>query len=216
MTRRAWTEDERLTVAAMLQDGHSLTTIARKVNRTIRAIYTYMERRADANIKALRAADGATVRSARQVALLFGVTDMMVLGWIERGWIKARRNGTYVKTGKRGPRRASKQARARFLITDDALVTFIERRDLWPAWSPLLMTDRDWQAYAVDVRANAGGHWIATKELAARYGYDADTVNGWYRLGHTAGIESVRVGNGRYFWSADLAGFVPPCERRAA
>jgi hypothetical protein len=105
-----------------LQTGKSVQEIAELLGCGYHAIYDRLYARG-ASIDAIRAGTRG-VRTANEVALLFGVSFWRVKTWIACGALAAKPNGIQAKRGS-----------PHFLITDAALRAFLEDRMLWPCWA---------------------------------------------------------------------------------
>jgi transposase len=204
---RLWTEDEKALVDVMLQEGASVPQIARKTKRTVEAIYRLASRE-QTPIDAIRDRRGARVRTAFEVGTFMGVSHHMVARWISYGLLDAARNNACAK-------RFSQQRRGapHYLITDQALMRFVEQRNTWMAWTVDRMTDADWRMYAERLRTDAGGYWMSLSEVAERYIVGYTTAVGWRLRGYMAGVTTARYGRTHYFWSADLEGWEPDDRR---
>lgn len=196
-TRRAvlrlWSSDDAVLVELMLQRGSSLTFVARKIGRSVSAIRHYLKRNSK-TVTEYRAADN--VRTAIDVARLFGVHPSSVPRWIRRGWLRARHNKAQRNDRKR------KKGAAQYLITDDDITAFVERRDAWFAWEPRHITDRDWREFAEECRTATGERWLTATEIAERWHYSPTTIRGYCRMGKVPGV---LYGRTYYVWSADVA-----------
>jgi hypothetical protein len=193
-------------------EGMPVKSIAKKLKRGVPAVYTQISRNG-MGVSTLRGSIGLGVRSASSVARMFGVADTTVALWIGRGWLSAKRDNTWRSQHKK---KARKVGRPRYLVTDTSLMDFMHERAAWVSWSVRGITDPDWQAYATDARTAAGGEWLSTLDLAARYHYIDSTVLGWFYRGSMGNVTTILWRQTRYFWSADLRGFQPPQERRMA
>lgn len=209
---RVWTADERAHMEALVLEGKPVKQIAKVLGRGIPAIYSQIARYG-LGVSTLRGSIGLGVRSASAVARLMAVADTTVALWIERGWLKARRDNTWRSKNKKKRRNVG---RPRFLITDENLMAFLEEKAAWVSWNVDKIADVDWREYACGVRASAGGEWLSTLDMAARYCYGDSTVLGWWQRGCMPGVRTILWRQTRYFWSGDLVGFVPPQERRFA
>lgn len=201
---RRWTEDDRALFDLMTQQGYGALDIARKLKCDVTRIYNYSS---GGKLIAARNQAGARVRSMEDIRRLFGVNKMSPTYWRQRGWLKARRNRAY-------SHRIGKAERPQYLVSEDALMDFIQTRESWVAWECATMTDVTWRAYAEDVRRAAGGRWLTTKDMAARFGYDEKTPPEWRRRGILGGVALVKYGSALFFWSADVDQWTPPMERR--
>lgn len=192
-----WSDDEDHTLMELLAEGMPVRKIVRRLpGRTEKSIRTRIAHRGY-QVRGLRAS-----RSLRGVSLLFGVSPKQVQRWVERGWLKVYRD---IK-----PKHARTQdviPRAHFCVSDDHLMQFLECRISWVTWDANRITDPDWQAAALDIRAGAGGEWLNVRDVAARYGYSPSVVWDWIKLGI---LQATRITNSYYVWSADLNGFRPP------
>lgn len=202
--RRYWTEDDRALLDLMTQQGYGVPDIARKLKCDVQRIYNHTK---GGKIVTLRAQKGAKVRPVVEVGTLFGVSKNTAYHWVERGWLQGRRNKAWAV------RAGSKPQRPHYLITEQAILDFIENRKTWVAWDVWRITDPDWRKHAECVRRDAGGYWLTSKDMANRFGYSGGTVSEWARRGV---LPSLKYGQNHFFWSEDLAGWQPPLERRGA
>lgn len=188
---RTWTEGELQLAAELLQAGWATAKIAPKLGRTVTALQQALAS-AGLSVRDLRSDPYAAVRSAHAVAVLFGVLPPAVRRWTERGWLKARRD--------------RRRRRSLWLITDDALMTFIEDREYWPYWSPERMADADWRATAEEARQRAGGHWLRATEVQERFSISETLMLRWIAAGRfPAGSYVYHTRQpGYFFWSTDI------------
>lgn len=201
MSRR-WTESEDMLVETMLQQGSSVVAVAQKTRRTYAGVRTRLVRNGS-SIRKERARPASEVRNRGQVAALFGVCPMTAHRWITLGWLAARRNGAW-------SRRKAVRHDLHYLITDDALMEFIDRRETWVSWDAAKITDADWREYAMEIRASARGEWVLLKDFARSLGRPYTTVFGWWQRGLMDRLTMLRHGRQVYIWSADLKTFIPP------
>lgn len=209
--RRFWTQDEQDRVVDMLRDGRGVRDIARALGRSPSAVHCWIERSEYGSIHAIRTGDILQVRSASQVAALLGVPDWKVGRWCTSGYLGGRRNLSAhtqwdLKRRKDGRPRTRNRT---FLITDDALLMFIQDRRYWMLWRPEHITDPAWRDEAIEARRRAGGDWLTPQQVGDRLGYTASAVTEWVRRGQLPGT---RVGHRLYIWSTDLDSFIPPGE----
>lgn len=188
---RPWTDEELQMAAEMLHEGWPTAKVARKLGRTVTALLQALSV-AGIGVRELRSDPYASVRAAYAVALLFGADPVTVRRWTRLGWLKAQHD-------RRIPH-------SLWLITDDALMTFIETRDYWPYWAPERMTDADWRATAEEARRRAGGHWLRGVEVQQRFNICATTMLDWLRDGRFPAGSYVYHSKplGYFFWSADI------------
>jgi hypothetical protein len=197
---RRWTPDEVQQLDRLVRAGQPVHVIARKLGRPDWALY---------NRRDLVKRRRGVVFERGALARLFGVDDASVAVWQRHGWLPMTRNGVNaVKTGRRGP-----HSRAPYLITDTAIEAFLANRATWYAWDPDAITDPTWQALALTLRTQADGRWLTTEEAAAVVGASVHTMRFWHQRGTTSDIATARYGIQLYWWSADLAGWVPPTDR---
>jgi hypothetical protein len=201
---RPWTEDEKALVDVMLQEGAGVPAIARKTKRTVDAIYRLASRE-HASIDTIRDRRGARVRTAFETATFMGVSHGVVARWVSYGLLDAARNNARAKRFDHHPRGA-----AHYLISDQALMRFVEQRTTWMAWTVDRMADTDWRAYAAQLRAEAGGVWVSLADVAKRYIVAYSTAARWRARGYMAELTAARYGHMYYFWSADLSRWQPP------
>lgn len=189
------------TLRDVLSQGKTLAAAARKVG--IRLTTAYGLASAGGGVRAIRRDSLMAVRTLAQVAALLGVCWDRVADWAATGDLAVRRNGTVRSGGRRIKRH--------YLVTDDALLAFLGRRELWPQWDVDGISDADWREYARDLRAAAGGSWVRLDVWAQRCYYSPTTVRRWARLGLVPSVKGLH--GAWYAWSADLDAFVPPMER---
>lgn len=190
---RVYTPQEDATIVEMVQDGRSLAAIARRLGRSYSSLYSHID--ADlGGLKALRCREVGAIRTPREVAQLFGYSRQTIRKWIDRGWLRVTRNrvGTY------------RLRKAPALIADDAIQTFMARRDLWPAWHPADITDPDWRDYGRALRAAAGGHWVTLAAVAARSGVRLTRIYAWVRAGKLGDLDTLTYGMEILIWSTDV------------
>ncbi|HEX6293388.1 MAG TPA: hypothetical protein VFZ66_29675 [Herpetosiphonaceae bacterium] len=203
--RRPWTPDEVQRVVDLLSAGYGMDYITATVQRSYNAIVCYLRLVQPGGVTAIRS-DLLAVRSRIAVARLFGVAENRVDTWIQAGWLKARRN-----------RRTQGHRRTKYLITDEAILTFLECRDAWVMWEADDITDPDWREHAREIRAAAGGRWVRTSEIptyADRFRhYSRSGAGSWVDRGL---LPSIKIQNVLYVWSADLDRFIPPSLRPTA
>lgn len=174
----------------MLDQGWSDATIGRRLGRTAVAVHIRVKR------LGLESRTARTL-NARKVAALLGVScSKTVSRWVERGWLRGRRQMH------RGPNR-------QWLFSEDALLEFMRDPRTWPAWSPGLIADACLREWAEEVRRE---RYLSVGEVAQRYSVGAGTVGSWLDNGL---LPSIRYGN-RWVPESALRGFVAPCERSRA
>jgi hypothetical protein len=188
-----WTAQDDQEVIDMVETGKHPREVARKLGRTETAV----------KIRAKRHLGGMTwlknawyaPMSARDVARVFGLScSKRVVIWVERDWLKARKQGR-------------KQA-GTWRVSQDAILDFLACREGWMSWEPEHITDPDIRAEALRLRAEADGHWVRLTQWACRRGYAKSTPDNWIEKGLLSGIKW----GVWYVWSADLEAFVPPGE----
>ena len=190
--RRPWTPDDMSAAIELLQAGANDQTLERMLRRSASAVRRYFKVRG-VRIAQVRRVDGGC-RTMVEMARLMGVHHSHVPGWIAAGELARAGRGRY-------PGRTS------CYITDPALLDFIAHRPAWPDWSPANIADPDWREAAEDLRRAAGGYWMTTDDIAARYTVVQSTVEGWIRTGRLAAMHRKRC---YYIWSATLDGWEPP------
>lgn len=196
--RRPYTPDEDAEIGELARQGLSIRRIARKLDRTFSSMVTHITMDLG-GIQNLRSCDEtARVRTTTEVGELFGLTKNTVQKWIRLGWLKA------------SSTRKAKGRRPVALITDEALLAFMDKRDCWPAWHPAAITDPDWQAHGRDLRR--AGDWVMCAEIARTHDIRIARIYAWLRERRGQGITFLRYGEGRgremLVWSADVAALV--------
>lgn len=191
-----FTAADRERIRELAQAGYSVTRIGRALGRSYGSIVHEIGRMG--GIKALRSDPLSRVRTPAEVGMLFDLSKRTIDKWVALKWIGSSRN-----TAPRKHRRRTDR-----LITDDAILLFMERREHWPAWDPSRITDADWRDHAKDLRAAAGGEWLGLAEVAQRTGLRYAQISRWFRTGRLAGYRVVRYGKNKgyacYIWSADV------------
>lgn len=195
---RPWTADELERLRELIAQGLSSRTIAHKLKRSQRAIQDRAHTLG--GLQAFRCDPLARVWTTPAIAALLGVSKSTVAVWRVRGWLPHVR----VEPGTRG--------RPAF-ITDDQLMTFLADKRYWPAWSPALMTDPDWRAYAEDLRRD--GDWISSKQAAARLGLTMRSFQRRRTWGDVADVQALRYGREMLFWGPDVERLARGQQRRA-
>ena len=203
---RPWSEGEDLYLASCLQLGMSVPQAAARVGRPLAGTRNHITRLGGTDV--YRRAAGAEVRTLCDVARLFGCYKHAPNLWMRHGWLAVRHNNAKRQAlGLRG--KPKKGYRGYYLVTDDAILAFIENRMTWPAWEAARITDPLWREYAEDQRAAANGHWVSLGELTTRYHYARSTVQGWLARGKLDGVARTSYGHMHFFWSADLDAWQP-------
>jgi hypothetical protein len=195
MSAGPWAAEEVIRLEMLIQGGHSLTRIAKDLDRNLYGIYRYCSDRG-LSIRELRRR--AQVWTVADVARLFGVSRQAALPWVRRKWLRTTQNRAKAAVQRPRTRRVER------LVTASAVDAFICNRETWPAWSVARMTDPDWRTYAADVRAAAGGEWLTTAQVAARWNYSASTIQGWCWDGTFDGVTKTKYNNTWYLWSTDI------------
>jgi hypothetical protein len=193
---RVFTDEDRERIVELTQAGYSVWRIARALKRSHGAIVH--EIAAMGGIKHLRSQEpSARVRVPAEVGILFSRTKHTVHKWVRLGWLASHRNA-----------RHSRVLHTCRLITDDMIQLFLAKRDYWPAWDVIEITDPDWQSYARDVRAQAGGDWVAMQTAARQTGLRVTQLYAWFRAGKLTCWRTLRYGQGKghecFLWSADI------------
>lgn len=192
---RPYTREDKILVEDLVSEGMPTALIAKRIGRTPGQVEDLI-RSCGLTIRAIRQRVIA-VRTLNQIAALFGVCYKAARKWVAMGWLKARR--------------ASKKTRHNttvFLITDEALMAFLDIRAAWPSWDPDQMTDPVWRQEATERRRAAKGQWVRLSELALRLHYTAHAIAAWLNIG-SWDVESIRWGYWRYVWVPDSG--LPPC-----
>lgn len=191
--RAAWTATKIADIQMALENGESLRTIARRCKTTPNAIIQALDARG-LSVTAIRQDALWQVRTLNQVAALFGVTHGRVTLWRQKKWLKARPNGSWAAR--------KKTAFAYLLVSDEALLAFLQVREAWPFYDPDAITDPDWREAAQDARANAGGRWVTARDYAESRGYAPSYGAEQIRRGDVA-LPTQKIGNQWYIWIAD-------------
>lgn len=188
MNGRPWTPYDVGMLHYFVDEGYSYMRIARKLKRSRSSVAARLKRHR------LGHKQHDDLRSASQVAAVFGVTVNMLCGWIARGWLPARNAGNRKKPFWR--------------IGALDILAFLDNDETWIAWVPAQLTDPDLRAYAAELRAGPP-RWMSTSEIAHRFHVDVSTVQNWIRYG----LLSASM-YGSYFVRAEhVAAFVPPFEQ---
>lgn len=189
-----YTDADRSRIVELVQAGYSVSRIGRALNRPYGSIVHEIAEMG--GIKHLRSNPTARVWVPSELGTLFGLTKHTIDKWVRLGWIASTRNTA--------PRRG--RVRTDRLITDEALLVFLAKRDYWPAWHPADITDPDWQEHARDLRRD--GDWVASGMVARRYEIKPQRVWAWLREGRDEGIRALRYGMEWLVWSDDVAALV--------
>jgi hypothetical protein len=188
---REWPKADEDNLIDLVEQGHGYDELARRFKRSRVAIILKCRR------LGIRVTTTLATLSARDVARVLGKKcGKSVTSWIELGWLPARNAG-------------GEGHHALWRIQWDDLTAFMERREHWMAWDPARIDDPAFREWAQELRAAAGGTWLSIGEVARRYCVDERAVNAWIRKGW---LPATRYGNW-WFWSADIEGWVAPCER---
>lgn len=185
--RRLWSAEEDARLVELLANGLSFVRIASVLRRTHGSV-AQRSRLLGGTTLLRRPRNGHQVRTAHEIAILFGVSGPQVRAWIKAKWLKASR--------------ISRKRCSPYLITDTALMDFITRRNSWFAWKPERIIDPDWREMATWERRRARGNWLTTAQAAARIGRSRDYVLDQITAGK---LPAQRHGRQRYYvWSRDL------------
>ncbi len=187
---RLWSREEEEQLDDLLVAGLPMEEIALQIRRSVKAI---QKRR---NIRDARSGI-EQVRTASGVARLFGINEKRITGWIQHGWLFARKN--------------SDLKRAKYLIADQAILAFIHDRRTWLDWSPIDIIEPEWMDVAVRARFHADGYWMRLNEVAEHFHYHPSHVRKWACNGVLA---ATKHSDAWFVWSADLDRFTPPEDRR--
>lgn len=195
---RPYTPDEDAQIGELVRQGMTIRRIARRLHRPFSSMVTHITMDMG-GIRKLRSCDEtARVRNTTEVGQLFGLTKFTVRKWIRLGWLKASSS------------RKVKSRRPFALITDEALMEFMAKRDCWPAWHPTDITDPDWQIYGRDLRS--AGDWVSCGEISRKYGIRIQRIYAWLRERRGVGIRVLRYGEGKgrelLVWSSDVQALV--------
>lgn len=191
-----FTDADRERIVELAQQGYSVARISRALKRTYASTIHEIARLG--GIRALRREETSRVRTPAEIGVLFTRTKHTVDKWVRLGWIDSTRNGRSVRS-----------LRPCRLITDEGIQCFLAKRAYWPAWHPADITDPDWQAYAQEVREEAGGDWVPLKTVAHQTGIRHTHLCAWWRAGKLTRFTTLSYGTGarghEYFiWSADV------------
>ena len=184
-----WTPERVTRLEGYLEQGLSDEVIARRFGVSSDAVNLARKRhRVDSRTR--------LTLNSRKVAAQLGIPcSKTVVGWIEAGWLKARR----------GPARGGNR---QWLIKEEAVLDFLRDPAHWHRWQPERIPDICFREWAIEVRA--GVRFLTVGEVAARYSVIVNMVGQWI---HKGWLPAVRHAN----WlirESDLAGWVVPCERR--
>lgn len=186
---RPWTPADDEQLIELICDGVGMHRIARKLDRTHRAVKTRLEHHG--GIAAIRSLLHSPL-PILDVARLFGVHHHRVQRWVHWGWL----------TTKRGRRKHEPR-----LILQESIAAFIANPRYWMAWEPKHMTDPDWRAEAERLRAEADGFWVPLNDWTVARGYHNAYASKWVRSGLIPAVHELD----RYWvWSTDLEQFTPP------
>lgn len=143
------------------------------------------------------------VRSARQVAELLGRRHEQVTAWLHQGLFDDDIGGRVQRNIGSGTlsRRRGRAKNQQWLVTDYALIMFLQNPQTWMLWHPDQITDPDWQAYAREIRPGAGGEWICLTDVASRLGWPERTLR---RLASVGVFPAVRQDKKWWFWRGDV------------
>lgn len=184
---RLWSTDDDVHLIHLLQDGYSIQRIARKLKRTASAVQT---RAGDlGGVRRLRN-EILCVRTVHAVSQLFGVSFEMAKRWRRMGWLNVQRN-------------AGAQGHGRYrqsLVTDTALLDFLQVREAWATWEPHWITDSDWRSEAAAVRAGQP-RWLSYHEVAERLGLTYHQVK---KRAARGDFPTRRIGIWTFVWEPDL------------
>ncbi len=182
--RKVWTAEDDMKLSDLIEAGRTVKQIAKAMGRSENSVKVRMSRTVECRrIRPM---------SARQVADALGVgCSKTVTRWMEQGWLN----------GRKGALGAG--ASRRWLVTEDALMSFIEDRAHWHRWDASRIADPYLREWAVELRNE---RYLTLGEVAARYFVVRGTVRKWIDEGR---LPAVRNGNHMVPESA-LADFVPP------
>jgi hypothetical protein len=190
----AWSWDEELKLIDLVEQGYGYDALAKRMQRTRTAIVLKCKR------LGVRVTTTLATLSARDVALLLGKgCAKSVVRWIHLGWLKGRNAG-------------GAGHKALWRVQWDDLTAFMANHNTWMAWDAERVTDPALREWALELRQAAGGEWLTIGQVATRFCVDHAAVNQWVHKGF---LPAVDYGNW-WFWSADIEGWLPPCERSKA
>lgn len=169
-TRKAWTPDEDMKLVDLIEAGRTVPQIARAMGRSQNSVKVRMSRTVECRqIRPM---------SARKVAETLGLPcSKTVSRWLEQGYLN----------GRQGSIRAGRSKR--WLVTEDALMEFIEAPEHWHRWDAERIPDLDLREWAVGLRNE---RYLTLGEVAARFYVAKGTVNKWISEGR---LPAVRNGN---------------------
>jgi hypothetical protein len=188
---RLWTLHDIARLKRLIDDGYTYADIGQQLGRTSEAI-----RSKAANLDYRQMTHRQTLTSGMIQQTLGLVDDGAVLGWIKRGWLPARNVRPHGK-------------QARYHVRKVDLYAFLQDERHWARWSPETIVNDGMRCWATEMRANKP-RWLTTKEVAARYHVQIQTVIDWIRKGRLSGVQ------GAYYYAiheSALDDFVPPCMR---
>ena len=186
-TRKAWTAEDDMRLSDLIEQCKSDEQIAKAMGRSVNSVH----------VRASRTLSRRELRymSARAVTAALGVScSKTVTRWVDAGYIKGARS----RIGAGGNRR--------WMVTEDALMAFVQDSQHWHRWDASRIPDPDLREWALEVRTE---EYLTEGEVARRCVVGVATVRQWIDKGY---LPSVRNGNHLIPASA-LVGFVLPSMR---
>lgn len=186
-----WRPDEIDTLKMLVDNGYGYEVIARRLGRSREAVEIKAKR---LNCRLTRTPARLT---ARAVGRVLDIDAKAVTRWIERRGLKARR---------------TRRTRYIWRVDWEDLCAWLEDRRNWICYDAARCTLATLRDHLQEIQAAAGGRWLTVGEVARRYCVSIHAVAQWIDKNW---LPAERWGN-RYIWSADIEGWVPPCERSKA
>lgn len=186
--KRNWTTEQLTALEWMLDKGMPDAAIGKALGRSATAVQVMRKRsrlpsRTERNY------------TCRKLGSLLGVDGKAVAWWIRNRWLR----------GRQGQRRGRNR---QWVVTEDALMEFLENRAYWHLWDPARLADRDLREWALEQRSE---QFLTLAEVARRFWVVESTVGSWLDRGE---LPFVRRGRGnRLVPESSLRGWVPPGQR---
>lgn len=176
-------DDDRLW--RLYEQGVSAREMARQLGRTPKAVAKRLSDVVAAPFRML-------YLTTTEVGAAFGVTSHTVRHWIERGWLRGRRNGRKPALG------------GEYWVDPEDLTAFVRDERYWCRWWPDDMPPGAWRRLALEARA--GARFATVYEAGRLLGYDPSYLTKLCRLGRIPGIRgAVRRPDG---WKGNRAWYV--------
>lgn len=198
----AWTDQERHHLLELVDGTKSARMIAAEhsrrygVKRTHNAVKDQLK--VYGGYRRLIAQDALKVYGSQQLAQMFCTHHSTVDRWRRDGLIEGKRQ---LKMHKRG--------QGAWRYTDEAVYAFAANPVGWVDWQIEKLADPDLYEHAVEVRQDKP-HYVASYDVARHFNYSGTAVRAWHAQGLLRGRIIRHV---LYFWSEDVAVFVPPSMR---